>query len=81
MVQKVTAMDIRTATALVGQVDNVAAFCRSQQISRQTFTSGGRSGVLCWRLARDPEMSRKTAVRPMREYAELATGATLPEIT
>lgn len=30
-------MDIRAATALVGQVDNVAGFCRSQQISRQTF--------------------------------------------
>lgn len=32
-------------------------------------------------VARDPELSRKTAVRLMREYAELATGATLPEIT
>ncbi len=30
-------MDIRTATALAGQVENVAAFCRKQQISRQTF--------------------------------------------
>jgi transposase InsO family protein len=37
MAQKVTAMDIRTATALAGQVENVAAFCRKQQISRQTF--------------------------------------------
>jgi len=37
MAQKVTAMDIRTATALAGQVANVAAFCRKQQISRQTF--------------------------------------------
>jgi transposase-like protein len=37
MAQKVTAMDIRTATALAGQVDNVAAFCRSHQICRQTF--------------------------------------------
>ena len=25
------------AAALAGQVDNVAAFCREQQISRQTF--------------------------------------------
>jgi transposase InsO family protein len=35
----VTAMDIRTATAtaLAGQVGNVAAFCRERQISRQTF--------------------------------------------
>ncbi|UNB49966.1 IS481 family transposase [Mycolicibacterium sp. YH-1] len=37
MAQKVTAMDIRTATALAGQVENVAEFCRRQQISRQTF--------------------------------------------
>jgi transposase InsO family protein len=37
MAQKVTAMDIRAATALAGQIENVAAFCRSQQISRQTF--------------------------------------------
>jgi len=37
MVQKVTAMDIRAATALAGQIDNVAQFCRDQQISRQTF--------------------------------------------
>ena len=31
-------------------------------------------------VARDPEMSRKTALRLMRQYAELATGATLPKI-
>ena len=37
MAQKVTAMDIRAATALAGQVDNVSQFCRDQQISRQTF--------------------------------------------
>jgi transposase len=37
MAQKVTAMDIRAATALAGQVENVAAFCRQQQISRATF--------------------------------------------
>jgi transposase InsO family protein len=37
MAQKVTAMDIRAATAMVGQIENVAAFCRSQQISRETF--------------------------------------------
>jgi transposase InsO family protein len=37
MAQKVTAMDIRAATALAGQIDNVAQFCREQQISRQTF--------------------------------------------
>ncbi|WP_159233874.1 helix-turn-helix domain-containing protein, partial [Mycolicibacterium vanbaalenii] len=37
MAQKVTAMDIRAATAFAGQIDNVAQFCREQQISRQTF--------------------------------------------
>lgn len=37
MALKVTAMDIRAATALAGQVQNVAQFCRDQQISRQTF--------------------------------------------
>ena len=37
MAQKVTAMDIRAATALAGQIENVSAFCRSQQISRETF--------------------------------------------
>lgn len=37
MAQKVTAMDIRAATALAGQVQNVSAFCRERQISRQTF--------------------------------------------
>jgi transposase InsO family protein len=37
MAQKVTAMDIRAATALAGQIDNVSQFCRERQISRQTF--------------------------------------------
>jgi transposase InsO family protein len=37
MAQKVTAMDIRMAAALAGQIDNVAEFCRREQISRQTF--------------------------------------------
>ncbi|TXI65482.1 IS481 family transposase [Mycolicibacterium mageritense] len=37
MAQKVTAMDIRMAAALAGQVHNVALFCRQEQISRQTF--------------------------------------------
>ncbi len=30
-------------------------------------------------VARDPELSRRTALRLMREYAELATGAKLPK--
>jgi transposase InsO family protein len=37
MAQKVTAMDIRAATALAGQIENVSAFCRREQISRETF--------------------------------------------
>ena len=37
MAQKVTAMDIRAATALAGQIENVSAFCRDQQMSRQSF--------------------------------------------
>ena len=37
MAQKVTAMDMRAATALAGQIDNVSQFCRDHQISRQTF--------------------------------------------
>jgi transposase InsO family protein len=37
MAQKVTAMDIRAATAFAGQIHNVSQFCRDQQISRQTF--------------------------------------------
>jgi transposase InsO family protein len=37
MAQKVTAMDIRMAAALAGQVQNVAAFCRENGISRETF--------------------------------------------
>ncbi|MGH3640776.1 MAG: integrase core domain-containing protein [Mycobacterium sp.] len=37
MAQKVTAMDIRMASALAGQVQNVSAFCREKKISRQTF--------------------------------------------
>lgn len=37
MAQKVTAMDIRCATAMAGQIENVSEFCRDQQMSRQTF--------------------------------------------
>ena len=37
MAGKVTAMDVRMATALAGAVPNVSAFCAEQQISRQTF--------------------------------------------
>lgn len=37
MAQKVAAMDVRMAAAMAGGVGNVAAFCREQGISRQTF--------------------------------------------
>jgi transposase InsO family protein len=37
MAWKVTAMDIRMAAALANGVDDVAAFCRAQGISRQTY--------------------------------------------
>ncbi len=37
MAQKVTAMDIRMAAGLAGQIDNVAEFCRREGISRETF--------------------------------------------
>ncbi|EHI14671.1 IS481 family transposase [Mycolicibacterium thermoresistibile] len=37
MAQKVTAMDIRMAAAVAGEIDNVAEFCRRRKISRQTF--------------------------------------------
>jgi transposase InsO family protein len=47
MAQKVTAMDIRAATAFAGQIDNVSQFCRDRHISRQTFYKFGR------RFARD----------------------------
>jgi transposase InsO family protein len=37
MAQKVTAMDIRVAAAYAGPIENVSAYCRDHQISRQTF--------------------------------------------
>ena len=37
MARKVTAMDVRMAAALAQGVDDVAAFCRAQNISRQTY--------------------------------------------
>ena len=37
MARKVTAMDVRMATALAGAVPNVSAFCAAHEISRQTF--------------------------------------------
>jgi transposase InsO family protein len=37
MAQKVTAMDIRMAAAMAGQIDNVSRFCDDNGISRETF--------------------------------------------
>jgi transposase InsO family protein len=37
MAQKVAGMDVRMAAAMAGGVPNVAAFCRAQAISRETF--------------------------------------------
>jgi transposase InsO family protein len=37
MARKVTAMDVRMAAALAQGVDDVAAFCRAQGISRETY--------------------------------------------
>lgn len=37
MAQKVTAMDIRMAAALAGQIENVTEFCRRNDFSRETF--------------------------------------------
>jgi transposase InsO family protein len=37
MAQKVTAMDIRVAAAYAGPIENVSAYCRDHQVSRQTF--------------------------------------------
>jgi transposase-like protein len=37
MARKVTAMDVRMAAVLAQGVDDVAAFCRAQDISRETY--------------------------------------------
>ena len=63
MTQKVTAMDIRAATAMAGQVDNVAAFCRAQQISRTTFYKWRRRFVEHG-LAGLDEQSRRPETSP-----------------
>jgi len=45
MAQKVTAMDIRIATALVGQIDNVSQFCRIGRSVGRRFTVPGQFGA------------------------------------
>ena len=64
-------MDIRAATALVGQIDNVAEFCRRHQISRVTFykwrrrfDAQGWDGLL-------QERSRRPVSSPARTDAAL----------
>ena len=63
MAQKVTAMDIRMAAALAGQVDNVAEFCRRQQISRVTFYKW-RARFAAQGLAGLQELSRRPVSCP-----------------
>jgi transposase InsO family protein len=68
MARRVTAMDIRMATALAGGVGNVAAFCRDQGISRQTFYKW-RARVRAHGVAGLNELSR----RPHHSPAATAT--------
>jgi transposase InsO family protein len=70
MAQKVTAMDVRAATALAGQVENVAAFCRSQGISRTTFYKYRRR-FLDHGLAGLQERSRRPLSCPGQTSAEV----------
>jgi transposase InsO family protein len=70
MAQKVTAMDIRMAAALAGQIDNVAEFCRREGVSRQTFykyrrrfRDGGIGGL--------QEHSRRPLTSPGQTSAEV----------
>jgi transposase InsO family protein len=58
MAQKVTAMDIRAATALAGEIENVAEFCRRHQISRVTFYKW-RARFAAQGLAGLQELSRR----------------------
>lgn len=70
MTQKVTAMDIRVATALAAQIENVAQFCRNQQISRQTFYKWRRQ-FRDHGLAGLEERSRRPLFCPGRTSADL----------
>jgi transposase InsO family protein len=65
MAQKVTAMDIRAATALVGQVGNVAEFCRRHQISRVTFYKFRRRFLAEGWEGLGQDRSRRPVVSPM----------------
>lgn len=70
MAQKVTAMDIRMAAALAGQIANVAQFCRDNDICRETFYKYRRrfreSGIEGLR-----ELSRRPLTSPGQTPAEV----------
>lgn len=70
MAQKVTAMDIRMAAALAGQIANVAQFCRDHHISRETFYKYQRRFV---ELGIDglQEQSRRPLTSPHQTSAEI----------
>jgi transposase InsO family protein len=70
MAQKVTAMDIRAATALAGEIENVAEFCRRHQISRVTFYKW-RARFAAQGLAGLQELSRRPKSCPRASDAEV----------
>src|SRR4051794_39936221 len=76
MAQKVTAMDVRMATALAGGVPNVTVFCQEQGISRQTFykwrarvAESGVEGLV--ELSRRPHCSPQAISPAMGELLAL----------
>ena len=81
MAQKVTAMDIRMASAMAGQIDNVAAYCRDHKISRQTFykyrhrfREEGLAG-----LQEAPRSGRPATYGPGQVSEVVATSLTKPQ--
>ena len=70
MAQKVTAMDIRMAAALAGQVQNVTAFCTCHGISRQTFYKYRRR-FACEGINGLQEQSRRPRSTPGQTSAEV----------
>jgi len=70
MAQKVTAMDIRAATALAGEIENVAEFCRRHQISRVTFYKW-RARFAAQGLAGLQELSRRPRSCPRATDAQV----------
>jgi transposase InsO family protein len=72
MAQKVTAMDIRAATALAGEIENVAEFCRRHQVSRVTFYKW-RARFAAEGLAGLQELSRRPVSCPRATDAAAVT--------